>query len=69
MNRSAANKLAYEQIIKREISIRKTQKIKLNTSLKNKKLKGLYNNSNFNVFSFPLSEWILTEVFSFSMIY
>ena len=69
MNRSAANNLAYEQIIKREISIRKTQKIKLNTSLKNKKLKGLYNNSNFNVFSFPLSEWILTEVFSFSMIY
>lgn len=36
MNRSAANNLAYEQIIKREISIRKTQKIKLNTSLKNK---------------------------------
>ena len=28
MNRSAANNLAYEQIIKREISIRKTQKIK-----------------------------------------
>lgn len=36
MNRSAANNLAYEQIIKREISIRKAQKIKLNTSLKNK---------------------------------
>ena len=36
MNRSAANNLAYEQIIKREISIIKTQKIKLNKSLKKK---------------------------------
>ena len=40
MNRSAANNLAYEQIIKREISIRKTQKIKLKTSLKNKNYRG-----------------------------
>lgn len=69
MNRSAANNLAYEQIIKREISIRKDSKNKTEYKFEKQKLKGLYNNSNFNVFSFPLSEWILTEVFSFSMIY